>query len=36
MSVEVVYKLNKDLEDILLPKKKVNYMPDSDEEKEMA
>ena len=29
LNVEVVYKLNKELEDILLPKKKINYMPDN-------
>lgn len=35
MSVEIVYKLNKDLEGLLIPPKKVNYMPDnSDEEVE--
>lgn len=34
MNIEVVYKLNKELEDILLPKKKINYMPDNSDEEE--
>ena len=34
LSVEIVYKLNKDLEGILLPKKKINYMPDNSEDEE--
>jgi hypothetical protein len=35
LTVDHVYKLSKELEDVLLPKKPINYMPDnSDEEKE--
>ena len=32
LNVEFVYKLNKDLEEVLIPKKKVNYMPDNSDE----
>ena len=34
VTVEIVYKLSKDLEAIMIPKKKVNYMPDHSEDEE--
>ena len=34
MTVEIVYKLSKDLEAIMIPKKKINYMPDHSEDEE--
>ena len=34
LSVEIVYKLSKDLEGILIAKKKINYMPEHSEDEE--
>ena len=36
LNVEFVYKLNKDLEEVLIPKKKVNYMPDNSDEEQQV